>query len=128
MERHIRGHRRLIAILIIVSIVMLLSFCTICIIRYYETAPIRRGEFTSELWDKYPKYRYKMIDDMEKKVDIWNLSQEEIVNVLGTNGVDFGSITTIRYYIRDSFLFFPEYYYIDFSGDGRVVDVFRDYD
>ena len=51
--------------------------------------PIYMGMFTPNAWDAYPDLRHYMIEDMEKKIDILNLTPDEIIDILGTNEAEF---------------------------------------
>ena len=97
-------------------------------IRYTDFNTIRQGEFIFSLWDKYPKFRHYKIKDMEEKIDIWNLSRDEIVEMLGRNNL-FEGETQISYIIkRRNCILTPkviEYYHIVFADDGRVEDIYR---
>jgi len=124
-----RKDRKMFRIVLIVLLsIAVLSTVAFCIFRHYELEPIRRGEFTPELWDKYPQYRHKMIVDMEMEIDIWNLSRKEIISVLGTNAANIPESGTISYKINDGFVF-SGYYTIWFSeDDDNVTDIFIDHD
>lgn len=117
----IKGLLKLIAItlLILMVIIILWLFSS----GYLATMS---GEFDSAKWDRYPSMRYKMVDDMEIKIDIWNLTRDEIIIELGTNKYDGNSLSYLRYYIGKGFL--PVYYYIIFSTDGRVAETYSIWD
>ena len=102
---------------------------------YHEYGAIWRGEFTPEAWRDHPALRYKMIDDMEQKIDIWHRTREEIYDILGPDAnyiageqVDLSEYGMFRYYIKPNILFFPEYYFVIFDSGGRVTDIFTDSD
>ena len=98
------------------------------LIRHYELAPIRSGEFSPELWDKYPKHRHYMVEDMEVEIDIWNLSKSEIISILGTNAVGIYEPGGLRYIIGRGFAF-NEYYSIIFTDDNeQVINIMRFFD
>jgi len=52
-----------------------------------KKAPEPITEFTPEVWDTYPDLRHYMVEDMEAKIDILNLTPDEILDILGTNEV-----------------------------------------
>lgn len=129
-----RKNKKNIIVVSCLAFVMIVVAAIFIGVKYREISTIRQGEFTFSLWDKYSGYRYYMIEDMEKRIDIWNLSQEEIIEKLGTNDMkvflDNNNNTCLRYIIKRTrlivFDFFNiEYYYIQFSNDGIVEDVYR---
>ena len=129
-----RKNKKNIIVVSCLAFVMIVVAAIFIGVKYREISTIRQGEFTFSLWDKYSGYRYYMIEDMEKRIDIWNLSQEEIIEKLGTNDMkvflDNNNNTCLRYIIKRTRLFVfdffnIEYYYIQFSNDGIVEDVYR---
>jgi len=113
--------------LIVLLSVIVLSTVAFGLAKHYELDPIRRGEFTPELWDKYPKYRHYMVNDMAVKIDIWNLSKSEIISILGTNAADIYEPGGIAYII--AYGFYREYYIILFTDDNeKVVKIYREAD
>lgn len=101
--------------------------------RCKEISSIRKGEFESYLWNKYPDYRYYMVNDMEIKTDIWNLTQDEIIEKLGTYDmnelVSVDNKRIVSYVIKRVYGIIPwstviiEYYHIKFTDDGRVENI-----
>ena len=110
-------------IAIIIACIIFLMVVTVAIpigIRYKEISTIRHGKFISSLWDKYPNYRHYMIEDMESEIDIWNLSRDEIIELLGVNGMS-ATETHIFYTIKRFRLSsIAEGYGIKFMDNGRV--------
>jgi len=104
----------------------------VCFYRHKEIATIRKGEFISRLWDKYPEYRHFMLEDMERKINIRSLSRDEIIIELGTNKVSVRD-DCIFYVIKGSsgpwkaLSLVPqniEYYCIKCADDGKVDDTY----
>ena len=102
--------------LVLLSIILLIAIVA-GIFRYIELAPIYRGEFTPEAWEKHPNLRRNMIEDMEEKIDISNLTVYGVIKVLGVNETEIweGNIayrtTSGGYYLT---------YWIKFSDEGKV--------
>ena len=107
------------------AIFIIVAFCLLLmtgIILYVEFAPIMRGEFTPEAWARHPTLRYKMIDDMEEKIDIKNLTRDEITDILGTNAVESSDDgLLVIYYTRKSQSRYNRYFIL-FSDDGKVEE------
>ena len=101
---------------------------------YHEYGAIWKGEFTPEAWRDHPALRYKMIADMEQKIDIWHRTPKKVYDILGPDSFginedpDLGGKTLFKYYIKPNILFFPEYYFVIFDSSGRVTDIFTDSD
>lgn len=104
--------------------ILILAVIALLFVLYGDIIPVLNGEFSLEAWEKYPKLRYKMITDMEAEIDIWNLSREKILEVLGTKNTTIMDDTLIRYLI-DTRGFFPKWYEITFTDDGRVKEILR---
>ena len=118
--------RVLICIICTLCISLLILAITVIIIQINKNRDIsiiKQGEFVFSLWDKYPEYRHYMIEDMEEKIDIWNLSRDEIIELLGTN--DFSEREDDIFYIvkRTSLPKTIDYYNIYFSDDGSVRNI-----
>jgi hypothetical protein len=93
------------------------------ILIFIKYAPIITGTFSTSAWDKYPHFRYRMIDDMEERMDIWNRSRSEIFEILGTEGVN-PETEYIGYLIRRTIYFDEDYYCIVFSDEGKVEHIY----
>jgi hypothetical protein len=76
-------------------------------------------EFSKEKWDTAPYDREPMLDDLQKKYNLNSMNRNQIINLLGTNGMT-ESEDSIRYetgggYLGDKILKFT------FDEDGNVV-------
>ena len=84
--------------------VLFILLCLILIawvlIYFIGTASARRGEFTQRAWDRHPRLRHLMVDDMERTIDLWNLPKDEIIDILGTNATRIQEYTTDEGYIQ----------------------------
>ena len=114
---------------IIIAIIICLIIIVVGSLMYIRYAPLFRGEFTPEAWDRHPTWRHRMIEDMENTIDIWNLSKEEIIDILGTNdahimSADYQSQSSIHYSIRSGRFGGHRYYIIIFSESGEVENIF----
>ena len=123
----LRGRKKWYAITILVCCFMLV----IGVVGCFRKAPIPNTEFTPEAWDAYPDLRHYMIKDMEEKIDILNLTQDEIIDVLGTNAAEIGRpvegkhgaiIYRIAKINRHFYTF--EVYGINISENGTVKDTY----
>ncbi|MDR1117525.1 MAG: hypothetical protein LBL09_04685 [Oscillospiraceae bacterium] len=94
--------------------------------------PIYKGEFTPEAWEMYPDLRHYMIKDMEKKLDIFNLTYDEIIGILGTNESHSfppaeGRNGAITYRITEYDRYVGTFlvYHIVISENKRVEEIYR---
>ena len=84
-----------------------------------------RSEFSSEKWESDIWGREQMIEDLTRSYDLQNMNSEEILDLLGTNGMVFDS--HYIYYIGKSFsgpvlfaISFDENDYV--SSYGVIID------
>ena len=99
-----------------------------------EYTPIYMGRFSPERWEKHPNHRHRMTRNMERKIGIRNLSQDEIIEILGTNRVHINGSDSMSYsiwyplsimgIIADIILYYPLSYHIIFDSDGKVVSTY----
>ena len=109
--------------------IFLLLFVTVVFCFLHSTGNIATwsGKFDPDTWEKFPKMRHRMIEDMENRIDIYNLTRDEIVEVLGSNSADIGE-SGVRYLIQIGSFGFPEWYVILFTDDGKVDYIWRHFD
>lgn len=106
-------------IISVISIVCVLIGSAVC----YRL--VERSKFTIERWSKDIYEREYMLNDLMKKYDIGEMSYDEIILLLGTNGVVPNS--KIQYYIGKSYIG-PILFSITFDEDdtvksfGKIVD------
>ena len=89
------------------------------VVYFSDMISATNGTFSPEAWNKYPKLRSKMIDDMESRYNIMNFNHDEIVELLGTNEAQIYD-DVIIYFVESHLL--GKYYYIWFDSDGKVKD------
>ena len=124
MKKYFRLYRNFLIIFGV--IVILITVASIW--AHIEYSPIQRGEFSPQAWDRYPQLRHYMVEDMEVKIDIWNLSKSEIISILGTKAADIYEPGGISYLISRGFMY-NEYYRIVFTNDNeKVINIYREYD
>lgn len=78
-----------------------------------------RKKFSSENWDTNIWGREKMIDSLSEMYDLYQMKYDDIVKILGTNGVIKDS--RIIYYIGKSFAG-PVLFNISFDENDYVCD------
>ena len=111
-------------LLVLVIIIAVYLICT------PELFSIWKGEFTQEGWSDFSWLRYKIIDDMEAKINIWSLSKEKIIDILGPDegyvGARSNRIISYEIRTRAPILIISEfkYYCIKFADDGKVEDIY----
>ena len=115
------------ALCIFLAVVLIFAIA-VGILLYHEYGAIWRGEFTPEAWRDHPALRYKMIADMEQKIDIWHRTREEIYDILGpdvygTPVIPLSKVGAFRYIIENSWFYAYVYYDIFFDSEGRVTDI-----
>ena len=129
MKRFIVKHK--ITSVFILLLMTAIMFFAVTLIIHPELISIWQGEFTPEGWNNFPSLRYKIVDDMEEKIDIWNLSKEEIMDMLGPADeeyIDFNGndISYYQYVIRTRapilIMSQLEYYSIAIAADGKVEE------
>ena len=116
---------------IISLLIILVMISAIYLLIHPELVLVWKGEFSQKGWYNYPSCRYRIIDDMEEKIDIWNLTAEEILDILGPADSEFYSddcIVYIHYLIKGMANILPFYssnlyYIVTFSGDGTVEEI-----
>lgn len=112
---------------ILVVFAVLLIICTAvvlvkhCVLNNLFSSPMSNQniEFSKEKWDTAPYDREPMLDDLQKKYNLNSMNRNQIINLLGTNGMT-ESEDSIRYetgggYLGDKILKFT------FDEDGNVV-------
>ena len=130
LKRFVHKHK-LLTILAAVLLALLLA-STLTLIVHPELISIWKGEFTQKGWDNFPGLRYNIVEDMETKIDIWNLSKEEIISILEPDdkeNVDSNSDdrSFLRYVIRTRsnilITSLIRYYCITFTDEGQVDNI-----
>ena len=116
---------------VIILLILVIFVSIIYFLRHPGLLLILKGEFTQEGWNNYPSFRYKIIDDMEAKINIWNLTANEIIDILGSADSEYytdDSIVYIHYLIKGKTYDIPFYdnklfYVITFTYGGKVEDI-----
>lgn len=104
---------------VLISIYALISLGTYAGIHKYME------NFTSDKWDKYPKVRYLMLDDLADKHNFIGMSKDEITDILGESNqpyADPDDKDIIDYYTGAGFID-PEILSFEFE-DNIVTDVY----
>ena len=93
-------------------------------------AEIHSHVFSPERWDRYPAMRYNMIEDLEKKHTIIDMTEEEVLELLGEPTYAYTDSNPryrhYKYYIGPSepilplFTFDPDIYFLVFK-DGKCL-------
>ena len=89
LKQFIIKNKQLTTLAVILLVVIV--FCTIIVFAHPELISIWKGEFTQEGWNNFSWLRYRIVDDVEVKIDIWDLSKEEISRILGPDEGYIGS-------------------------------------
>lgn len=83
-----------------------------------EMVPICVGEFSSGRWNRHPSLRIIMLKDMEEEIGIWDLSKDEIIQILGTRSMwDWPDEerNRLEYGVGKG-----KYYFLSFCQNGKV--------
>ncbi len=105
-------------VVIILCVLLAVGIVALCI----EFVPIYRGEFSPGRLERHPTMRDRMVEDMEQEIDIWNLSRDEIIEIIGPKDPSYLPPDRLSYLIGGSI--FGKYYVINFGEDGRVIDIY----
>lgn len=94
-----------------------------------------RCKYTQERWRIYPQYKAWMIPDMEKKIDLKQMTKDEIIKLFGKsylnpmeyeiywdNYLDANNEIIMYSYIYDTFLFPGKQFIVFEIKDGKVVN------
>ena len=122
-----------VVVIVVTSVTAVISamLFTLEIVRIKDIYTMHSGEFDARLWERYPEFRHLMVKNMEEKIDIWNVSQEDIVERLGTNLMEeavFADGSVYMRYLIDGwrvlwFRFGRSHYTIWISADGVVHEL-----
>ena len=104
-------------IIFVIVIVLLSGFKVFIVIEDHTHTPI---EFTSENWDKNIWQRDRMLDSLNSKYNLVSLNYDQIIELLGTNGVEVLEKNQIKYYIGKGTMIVPSFS-IKFDEDGRII-------
>lgn len=99
-------NKRKILILFILLIIILIIF----------VYPKER-KFNKEIWNSKIWYRYTMIEDLTKNYNLYEMTPNDILNLLGTNGIVENSHYT--YYVGKSFAG-PKLFNVSIGDNGYV--------
>lgn len=109
---------------------IILSLSTvIIIIAAFIALSVNSKIFTSEKWSKSitSNDRYKMLDDLKEKYNFYNMTYEEIVNLLGESETPYAYVPPAHEeyleYRVGSYTIDPTMLTIEFEN-GKVVDVY----
>lgn len=108
----------------LLAIVLILIYATISLGTYAGIHKYMQG-FTSDKWEKYPKVRYLMLDDLADKYNFIGMNKDEVIDILGESKAmyaDPGDKDIIDYYTGAGFID-PEMLSFEFQ-DNIVVDAY----
>ena len=80
--------------------------------------------FTVERWDTKIEKRLYMYDDLMEKYNLIGMTRDQILELLGTNGISPGS--DIQYIMGG--IFYPVILHINFDESGKVISANRIFD
>jgi len=115
---------KIIILVSILVIVLALVLCYIFIIN--SNSPI---EFTSEKWNEHIYQRERMIDSLNSNYNLISMNYEQIVELLGTNGIDERSGKNEIIYYTGKAEYFRKvkinqsFFSITFDNDGNCLGI-----
>ena len=97
----------------------ILICCTLVIIASFYFAINHKSGFSPDKWNSQIWERRQMIDDLTTSYDLSHMTYEDIINLLGTNGIDESTHAEGVYiaYFVDKGIADPVLFYISFGKD-----------
>jgi len=108
---------------IIISIIVLVLFLGYKALTVYEYNSHTPLEFTPEAWNEHIWQRERMLDSLKSKYDLGSMKYDQIVELLGTNGIADGSGKSRMTYYTGKSTAIPQFLSIDFDEDGNVAAI-----